>query len=62
MTDVNGNKVQKDLFKAQGGFMAFVADPGEQSYYLSYFTPKLKQGLLISLSEFAPLEMKSILL
>lgn len=53
VTDVNGNKVQKDLFKAQGGFMAFIADPGEQSYYLSYFTPKLKQGLLISLSGFA---------
>ena len=53
VTDVNGNSKQKDLFKAQGGFMAFVADPGEQSYYLSYFTPKLKQGLLISLSGFA---------
>lgn len=50
--DTNGEITSSEIFKAQGGFCAFVAKKGAQEYYLSYFTPKLKEGLIISLAGF----------
>lgn len=52
LTDEDGNISNPSLFKAQGGFMAFVATSGNNQYELTYFTPRLKEGLIISLAGF----------
>lgn len=54
LTRTSNNKESnvQQIFKAQGGFCAFIASSGEFSYNLKYFTPKLKEGLLISLMGF----------
>lgn len=43
---VNGNV--KDIFKVNGGFVGFIVPIGETKYELSYFTPNLKKGLVVS--------------
>ena len=53
MTDANGVVTEPKVFKAQGGFCAFVGKSGKNSYVLEYFTPGLKPGLTISLMGFA---------
>ena len=53
MTDENGVVTEPQLFKAQGGFCAFVGKAGSNSYVMEYYTPGLKAGLMISLIGFA---------
>ena len=43
---VNGKK--QDIFKVNGGFIGFVTPEGRANYELSYFTPKLKEGLAVT--------------
>ena len=43
---VNGNVT--DYFKVNGGFVGFIVPEGEVTYELSYFTPGLKKGLLVT--------------
>jgi hypothetical protein len=37
---------EKNILKVNGGFVGFVTLDGETEYQLSYFTPKLKLGLV----------------
>lgn len=46
----NGEQEPIQIFKAQGGFLGFVAPEGEVHYALSYFTPNLKEALLLCVS------------
>lgn len=46
----NGEKKPIEIFKAQGGFLGFVALEGDVHYALSYFTPNLKEALLLCVS------------
>lgn len=43
---VNGNVT--DYFKVNGGFVGFIVPKGEVTYELSYFTPGLKKGLVMT--------------
>lgn len=45
-TNDKGESKPLEIVKAQGGFVAFVANEGEYSYHLTYFTPGLKEGTL----------------
>lgn len=45
---VDQNKEGLPIYKAQGGFISFVATAGDNSYYLSYETPYLRAGLKIT--------------
>ena len=49
-TDDNDIKVEseKEYFKADGGLIGYIAPEGETSYHLSYYTPGLKTGLVIT--------------
>ena len=49
MIDENGNKKDINVFNAQGGFVSFIAEKGNCSYELTYNTPNLKKGSLISI-------------
>ncbi len=40
------------VYKAQGGFVGFLSEAGQTSYVVSYMTPKLPEGLLLSLAGF----------
>ena len=42
----NGKK--QDIFKVNGGFVGFLVQEGEYEYSLSYFTPKLKEGIAMT--------------
>ncbi len=53
MTDEKGNITKPQIFKAQGGFCAFVGKSGNNAYEMEYFTPGLKPGITISLIGFA---------
>jgi uncharacterized membrane protein YfhO len=48
--DANGNDVNSSvtLFKADGGMLGFIAEPGETVYTLSYYTPGLKSGMALT--------------
>lgn len=47
-------KEKVDTYKAQGGFIGFIAEDGERNYYLSYTTPYIRFGRrLTSLGIFA---------
>ena len=46
----NGEQEPIQIFKAQGGFLGFMAPEGEVHYALSYFTPNLKEALLLCVS------------
>lgn len=46
VTNKEGLTVERETYRAQGGFIGFVADGGEASYKLSYFTPGLKEGAI----------------
>lgn len=46
--DAYGNKKDINVFNAQGGFVSFISGTGECTYELSYYTPNLKTGSLIS--------------
>ena len=50
--DSNGVVTTPQLFKAQGGFCAFVGEANQMEYEMTYFTPQLKQGLVVSLMGF----------
>ncbi len=50
--DKNGVVTTPQLFKAQGGFCAFVGEANQMEYEMTYFTPQLKQGLVVSLMGF----------
>ena len=50
--DENGNKTQLKTYNAQGGFVGFVAPKGNYHYEMTYFTPYLKEGLIISITSF----------
>ncbi len=41
------------VYKAQGGFVGFLSEVGQTEYIVSYWTPYLTEGLLISLAGFA---------
>ena len=43
----NGNI--KETFIVNGGFIGFISEDGETNYTLSYFTPYLKEGLMVTL-------------
>lgn len=43
---VNGK--EQDFFKVNGGFIGFVTPSEHAEYELSYFTPKLKEGLIVT--------------
>lgn len=48
-TDLTTGESEKvPLFKAQGGFLGFINEPGEYHYVLSYYTPGLKTGLVLT--------------
>ncbi len=47
--DAKGNTEEVKIYKAQGGFVGFVADEGEFTYELSYQTPGLATGLKVVL-------------
>lgn len=48
--DKDGNPVKEEVktYKAQGGFIGFIADEGEHDYALEYESPWLKMGLLFT--------------
>ncbi len=48
MTDEFGNKKDINVFNAQGGFVSFIGEKGNCSYELTYNSPNLKKGSLIS--------------
>ena len=48
-TSKNGTTKNLELFKAQGGFVSFVAEQGENSYSMDFYTPYLKEGSIISI-------------
>ena len=52
LIDKNGNKTQLKTYNAQGGFVGFVAPKGNYHYEMTYFTPYLKEGLIISITSF----------
>lgn len=43
---INGKKA--DFIKVNGGFIGFITPVGETNYELSYFTPLLKEGLIVT--------------
>lgn len=45
-TNSEGIKKEHQVYCAQGGFVSFVADEGEQSYVVKYVTPHIQTGLL----------------
>ena len=45
-TDENGTSEDVKLYRAQGGFLSFVAENGNYSYKLRYVTPKLTNGMI----------------
>ena len=47
--DNNGKEKELEVFTAQGGFVSFLADEGEYSYSLDFYTPYLKTSSLISI-------------
>jgi uncharacterized membrane protein YfhO len=47
-----GEKVSPKVYKAQGGFIGFVSGEGLTRYDVTYWTPFLSEGLLLSLSGF----------
>lgn len=48
------NEVFKPIvYKAQGGFVGFLSGKGPSTYEVSYWTPYLTEGLIISLSGFS---------
>ena len=48
-TTSDGTKKEKDIFTAQGGFVAFVSEVGETSYSLDFYTPYLKPSSYLSI-------------
>ena len=50
--DSNGNETKPEIFKGQGGFCSFIAPSGNISYKMSYYTPNLKKGIMITLAGF----------
>ncbi len=48
MKDDHGIKKDINVFNAQGGFVSFISGTGKCTYTLSYYTPNLKNGSLIS--------------
>ncbi len=50
--DGNGESYTPNVYKAQGGFIGFVSGEGFSRYEVSYWTPFLTEGLLLSLSGF----------
>ncbi len=44
--DSNGTYSDVKLYKAQGGFLSFVAEEGNYSYTLKYVTPQLTNGMI----------------
>lgn len=47
-TDVNGKKSNVDVFTAQGGFVSFLAEPGEYTYSMDYYTAYMKEARYIT--------------
>ena len=43
---------EKEIFIVNGGFVGFISNEGETQYELSYFTPNLKEGLIIFMAGF----------
>ena len=48
-TSKDGTKKEKEIFTAQGGFVAFVSEVGETSYSLDFYTPYLKPSSYLSI-------------
>ena len=42
------NDKEKKIYDVNGGFVGFVSEVGETEYELKYFTPRLKEGLIIA--------------
>lgn len=50
ITNNLGEVVKPKVYKAQGGFVGFVAEPGVNDYVVKYWTPYLTESLLLTLS------------
>jgi uncharacterized membrane protein YfhO len=48
----DGTRIARKVYKAQGGFVGFVSEPGDIDYVVEYMTPYLPEGLGISLASF----------
>jgi len=51
-TKNDGTVSHPKVYKAQGGFVGFLSEDGPTSYMVSYMTPYLPEGLLVSLAGF----------
>lgn len=49
-TSSTGEVSYPKVYKAQGGFVSFVAPKGEIHYEMTYSTPKMKEGTIISIA------------
>lgn len=47
-TDINGESKSLDVYKSQGGFVGFLASPGETTYDMKYMNDELVTGSIIS--------------